>query len=156
MWQYEGKFEYHGKYFDIDAPELDTVKERGLHMKPFQQPHPPISAAATTIRSDSIRNAGINGWIPMSSPTLSVPNLAGHWEEFEAGASSAGRPVNRSQWHIARDVLVASTSQEARERANEVLVNNYHIHQQPNRQAGLLAGSKNDPEMADEAVVLNT
>ena len=152
MWQNEGKFEYHGKYFDIDAPELDTVKERGLHMKPFQQPHPPISAAATTIRSDSIRNAGINGWIPMSSPTLSVPNLAGHWEEFEAGASSAGRPVNRSQWHIARDVLVASTSQEARERANEVLVNNYHIHQQPNRQAGLLAGSKNDPEMADEAV----
>ena len=121
-------------------------------MKPFQQPHPPISAAATTIRSDSNRNAGINGWIPMSSPTLSVPNLAGHWEEFEAGASSAGRPVNRSQWHIARDVLVASTSQEARERANEVLVNNYHIHQQPNRQAGLLAGSKNDPEMADEAV----
>ena len=152
MWQNEGKFEYHGKYFNIDAPELDTVKERGLYMKPFQQPHPPISAAATTIRSDSIRNAGVNGWIPMSSPTLSVPNLAGHWEEFEGGALSAGRPVDRSQWHIARDVLVASTSQEAKERANEVLVNNYHIHQQPNRQAGLLAGSKNDPDMADDAV----
>ncbi|MED5405976.1 MAG: LLM class flavin-dependent oxidoreductase, partial [Chloroflexota bacterium] len=27
MWQNEGKFEYHGKYFDIDAPELDSVKE---------------------------------------------------------------------------------------------------------------------------------
>ena len=116
-----GKFEHHGKYFDISAPELDPIKERGLHMKPYQLPHPPISAAATTIRSDSIRNAGVQGWIPMSSPTLSVPNLTGHWEEYEAGATSAGRKVNRSQWRIARDVLVASTALEARERANAVL-----------------------------------
>ena len=127
MWENEGKFEYHGKYFDISAPELDPVKERGLHMKPFQNPYPPISAAATTIRSDSIRNAGVKGWIPMSSPTLSVPNLLGHWEEFESGANSVGRSVYRSQWHIARDVLVDPTDQEARERANAIMVNNYKI-----------------------------
>jgi len=152
IWQNEGKFEHHGKYFDISAPELDLVKERGLHMKPFQQPHPPISAAATTIRSDSIRNAGLQGWIPMSSPTLSVPNLTGHWEEYEAGAISAGRTANRSNWHIARDVLVAPTAQEARERANAILVHNYQTHQEPNRQPSLLAGSKNDPDMPDEAI----
>ena len=152
IWQNEGKFEHHGKYFDISAPELDSVKERGLHMKPFQQPHPPISAAATTIRSDSIRNAGVQGWIPMSSPTLSVPNLTGHWEEYEAGAISAGRTANRSNWHIARDVLVAPTAQEARERANAILVHNYQTHQEPNRQPSLLAGSKNDPDMPDEAI----
>ena len=58
MWQNEGKFEYHGKYFDIDAPELDSVKERGLHMKPFQEPLPPISAAATTIAARLARS----GW----------------------------------------------------------------------------------------------
>ena len=144
IWQNEGKFEHHGK--------LDSVKERGLHMKPFQQPHPPISAAATTIRSDSIRNAGVQGWIPMSSPTLSVPNLIGHWEEYEAGAISAGRTANRSNWHIARDVLVAPTAQEARERANAILVHNYQTHQEPNRQPSLLAGSKNDPDMPDEAI----
>jgi len=152
IWESEEQFSYHGKYFDISAPELDSVKERGLHMKPFQQPHPPISAAATTIRSDSIRNAGVQGWIPMSSPTLSVPNLTGHWEEYEAGAISAGRTANRSNWHIARDVLVAPTAQEARERANAILVHNYQTHQEPNRQPSLLAGSKNDPDMPDEAI----
>ncbi len=88
----------------------------------------------------------------MSSPTLSVPNLTGHWEEYEAGAASAGRTANRSQWHIARDVLVAPTAQEARERANEILVHNYHTHQEPNRQPSLLAGSKNDPDMPDDAI----
>jgi alkanesulfonate monooxygenase SsuD/methylene tetrahydromethanopterin reductase-like flavin-dependent oxidoreductase (luciferase family) len=121
-------------------------------MKPFQVPHPPISAAATTIRSDSIRNAGVQGWIPMSSPTLSVPNLTGHWEEYEAGATSAGRDVNRSNWRIARDVLVAPTAQEARDRANEVLVRNYQVHQEPNRQPSLLAGAKTNPDLPDSAI----
>ena len=94
----------------------------------------------------------MKGWIPMSSPTLSVPNLLGHWEEFESGANSVGRSVDRRQWHIARDVLVAPTAQEARERANAILVNNYNVHQEPNRQAGLLAGSKISPDMPDEDV----
>jgi alkanesulfonate monooxygenase SsuD/methylene tetrahydromethanopterin reductase-like flavin-dependent oxidoreductase (luciferase family) len=152
IWQNEGKFEHHGKYFDISAPELDPVKERGLYMKPFQTPHPPISAAATTIRSGSIRNAGVQGWIPMSSPTLSVPNLTGHWEEYESGATSAGRAANRSNWRIARDVLVAPTAQEAKERANEVLVRNYQVHQEPNRQPSLLAGAKTDPDLPDDAI----
>ena len=152
IWENEGKFEYHGKYFDISAPELDPVMERGLHMKPFQLPHPPISAAATSIRSDSIKNAGANGWFPMSSPTLSVPNLRGHWEEYEEGANGASRTSDRRQWRIARDVLVAPTAQEARERANAVLVRNYQQHQQPNRQTSLLAGSKTDPSQPDEAI----
>ena len=152
IWANEGKFEYHGKYFDISAPELDPVKERGLYMKPFQLPHPPISAAATSIRSDSIKNAGAQGWMPMSSPTLSVPNLLGHWEEYSDGATGAGRTPDRSEWRIARDVLVAPTAQEARERANAVLVRNYQQHQQPNRQASLLAGSKTDPSLPDEAI----
>ena len=152
IWENEGKFEYHGKYFDISAPVLDPVTERGLHMKPFQLPHPPISAAATSIRSDSIKNAGANGWIPMSSPTLSIPNLVGHWEEFSDGAAGAGRTSDRHQWRIARDVLVASTPQEAKERANAVLVRNYEQHQQPNRQPSLLAGSKTDPSLPDDAI----
>jgi alkanesulfonate monooxygenase SsuD/methylene tetrahydromethanopterin reductase-like flavin-dependent oxidoreductase (luciferase family) len=152
MWASEGKFEYHGKYFDISAPELDPVKERGLYMKPFQLPHPPISAAATSVRSDSIKNAGAKGWIPMSSPTLSIPNLRGHWEEFDEGATGAGLTSNRSQWRIARDVMVGPTAQEAKERANTVLVGNYQQHQQPNRQPSLLAGSKTDPSLPDEAI----
>ena len=152
IWANEGKFEYHGKYFDISAPELDPVKERGLHMKPYQLPHPPIGAAATSIRSGSIRNAGANGWIPMSSPTLSIPNLLGHWEEFSEGAASAGRAPDRHRWRIARDVLVAPTAQEAKERANAVLVRNYQQHQQPNRQPSLLAGSKTDPSLPDDAI----
>lgn len=47
---------------------------------------------------------------------------------------------------------MASTAHEARERAYTVLVGNYQQHQQPNRQPSLLAGSKTDPGLPDEAI----
>ena len=152
IWESEGKFEYHGQYFDISAPELDPVKERGLYIKPYQTPHPPIGVASTSLSFDSSRQVGAQGWIPMSSSILPSINLKGHWEAVEQGASDTGKTADRSQWRIARDVLVAETPELARERAEEVLVRNYHRHQVPNRSPNLMAASKIDPEMPDSAV----
>ena len=152
IWESEGKFTYAGKYFDISAPELDPVKERGLYIKPYQQPHPPIGIASTSVASDSSRNAGARGWIPMSSSLLSPNNLRDHWDAVEQGAASAGRVADRSQWRIARDVLVAETPELARERAQAVLARNYLRHQLPNRTPSLMAACKLDPEMPDSAV----
>ena len=152
IWESEGKFSYHGKYFDISAPELDPVRERGLYIKPYQQPHPPIGVASTSLGSDSSRDVGARGWIPMSSSILTSNHLRGHWNVVEEGAASTGRVADRGQWRIARDVLVAETPELARERAKQVLERNYLQHQLPNRTPGLLAASKIDPEMPDEAV----
>ena len=55
LWDNGGTFRYDGTFFTIDAPELDPVTERGLHMKPLQLPHPPISVAASTSQSASGR-----------------------------------------------------------------------------------------------------
>ena len=67
MWQSEGEFSFKGKYFDINAPALDPVRERGFHMRPLQQPHPPIFAAAR----NAITVSGILG----STPTILSPFL---------------------------------------------------------------------------------
>ena len=88
----------------------------------------------------------------MSSSILPSINLKGHWEAVEQGASDTGKTADRSQWRIARDVLVAETPELARERAEEVLVRNYYRHQVPNRTSNLMAASKIDPEMPDSAV----
>ncbi len=153
IWQAEGKFSYQGKYFQIDAPELDPVMERGLHMKPYQQPHPPIGVAATSLGSGSIRVAGERGWIPMSSSNLAPQYLRDHWQVVEEGAASAGKECSRRDWRIGRDVFVARTPELARERARAVLGRNYVQHQLPNRQgSGLLQSTKLDPEMPDGAV----
>ena len=72
IWESEGKFTYKGKYHDINAPELDPVRDRGLYMKPYQKPHPPIGVASTSVASDSSRDVGARGWIPMSSSILLI------------------------------------------------------------------------------------
>src|SRR5215471_3662933 len=153
LWASDGEFSYHGKFFDIDAPPLDPVKARGFYMKPYQTPHPPIAVAASTPDSGSMRMAGERGFIPMSSSLLSRTYLAGHWRLVEDGARLRGRAANRSDWRIARDVLVARTPAIARERARAVLARNYVDHQHPNRVGTIqMTSTKLDPAMPDEAV----
>jgi len=156
LWESDGRFTYHGKFFDIDTPVFDPVKERGYYMKPYQRPHPPIAVAASTPKSTSMRQAGERGWIPMSSSLLSRTYLGDHWRLVEDGATSAGRPAKRSEWRIARDVLVGPTPAVARERARAVLGRNYLEHQHPNRRGTVqMASTKLDPAMPDEAVTVD-
>jgi len=156
LWASEGPFSHHGEFFDIETPVFDPVKDRGYYMKPYQRPHPPIAVAASTPGSGSMRMAGARGWIPMSSSLLSRPYLADHWRLVEEGASGAGREAKRSQWRIARDVLVGPTSTAARERARAVLGRNYLEHQRPNRLGTIqMTSTKLDPSMADEKVTVD-
>ena len=79
LWASEGQFSYRGKFFNVAAPDMDPVKERGFYMKPYQKPHPPIGVAASSLGSTSIRLAGERGWIPMSSSLLAPIHLKDHW-----------------------------------------------------------------------------
>ena len=114
------------------------------------------AVAASTPQSDSMRMAGARGFIPMSSSLLSRTYLNDHWKLVEDGAASAGREAKRSQWRIARDVLVGPSPAVARERARTVLGRNYEQHQLPNRVGTIqMTSTKLTPSMADEAVTVD-
>jgi len=156
LWAAEDRFTYHGQFFHVDTPAFDPVKDRGVYMKPYQRPHPPIAVAASTPTSDSMRMAGARGYLPMSSSLLARTYLADHWRLVEDGAAEAGRKAERSQWRIARDVLVAPTPGAARERARAVLGRNYVQHQHPNRVGTIqMASTKLSPAMPDEDVTVD-
>ena len=154
LWAHEGgRFTHKGEFFNIDAPPLNPVTERGLHMKPLQLPHPPIAVAASTPQSNSLRIAGARGWMPMSSSLLSSNQLPGHWDTVVEGATQADKVPDRSQWRIARDIFVGPTPSIARERAHAVLGRNYVVHQHTSRVGTWqMAAPKLDPAMPDEAV----
>jgi len=156
LWESEDRFTYRGRFFQIDTPAFDPVKGRGYYMRPLRRPHPPIAVAASTPASDSMRMAGERGWIPMSSSLLSRPYLADHWHAVEAGAAKAGRQARRSEWRIARDVLVGPSSSQARERARITLGRSYVEHQRPNRVGTIqLTSTKLSPAMPDDAVTVD-
>lgn len=110
-----GHYEYPN--FSFTIPEPETGYQISFHHRPYQQPHPPIAVAAMTPTSASLRMAGGRGWIPMSINFVPTAALTGSWATYEDAALAAGRSPDRAIWRIAREVLVAESSETARSEA---------------------------------------
>src|SRR5262245_44685551 len=111
VWDASGPLRYEGKFWTLDIPEYDELL-RGPFMKPFQRPHPPIAMAGLSPASNTLKQAGIAGCIPMSF-NVGREYLAGHWYRYVEGAESVGKTPDRNQWRVAHNVLVADTDEEA-------------------------------------------
>jgi alkanesulfonate monooxygenase SsuD/methylene tetrahydromethanopterin reductase-like flavin-dependent oxidoreductase (luciferase family) len=115
VWDASGPLKYEGKFWTLDIPDYDELL-RGPFMKPFQRPHPPIAMAGLSPASNTLKQAGIAGCIPMSF-NVGREYLAGHWYRYVEGAESVGKRPDRSQWRVAHNVLVADTDKEAKDLA---------------------------------------
>ena len=111
IWASDGGYEHHGKYWDVNVPKpmLGTLKH---HIKPLQQPHPPIGIAGFSPNSDTLKLAGERGFIPLSL-NLSNSYIASHWDAVTEGAKRTGRTPDRADWRIVREIFVADTDDEA-------------------------------------------
>ncbi|HEX3247564.1 MAG TPA: LLM class flavin-dependent oxidoreductase [Chloroflexota bacterium] len=85
----------------------------GLHLRPYQQPHPPIGVAGVSPGSGSLGLASERGWIPLSLNFLTPAGLADHGRVIDEGALRAGRDADRSVWRVCRDIHVAQTTKQA-------------------------------------------
>ena len=115
LWSSEEAFEYVGKYWTVNRPGVmfDTLK---FHLKPLQQPHPPIGVAGLSPKSDTLEMAGELGFMPLSL-NLSREYLRDHWASYVRGAERAGRVADRAAWRVVREVYIAETDAEARKLA---------------------------------------
>ena len=115
LWTQEPGWVHRGKYWKAAVPQ---PAEPGLyhHIKPLQQPHPPIGVAGLSSPSPTLEMAGERGWIPMSL-NLNPGYVKGHWDSYAAGAARAGRDVTRRDWRMVREIFVADTDEEAWEQS---------------------------------------
>jgi alkanesulfonate monooxygenase SsuD/methylene tetrahydromethanopterin reductase-like flavin-dependent oxidoreductase (luciferase family) len=104
-------------WWRFQVPEAEPSRGIGLHMKPYQRPHPPIAVAGFSPHSPTLTLAGERGWIPMSINFSPTPTLKTHWEAVELGARRSGIPADRGQWRVCRDIHVAETTKQARREA---------------------------------------
>lgn len=119
IWESTERFEYHGQFFDILAPEPRIDLGLSLHMKPFAYPHPPIAMAAGSPNSPTATYAGKHGWIVMSSGIMHPTLLRTIWDAYSKGSIESGRLPDRASWRLARNIHVAKTSKQARKEVNE-------------------------------------
>ena len=154
LWTEDAPFTQQGKYWNVSRPE----PQHGVfapHLKPVQAPHPPIGISGLSPRSDTLRWAGEQGFIPMSL-NLNANYLAGHWDAVAEGAASTGRTAHRSDWRMVREVLVADADEEAWKLAVEGpmarMTAEYSLTVV--RAFGALPFLKHDPSVADSDVTV--
>ena len=116
LWD-EGPFDYEGRFYSMSRPQDRSEMEIGFHMRPYQQPHPPIAVAGGSVRSSTLELAGERGWLPLSASLVHSSQLHFNWDSIEAGARRSGRTPSRADWRLGKQVYVAETTEKAREEA---------------------------------------
>lgn len=118
LWE-EGPFDYDGTYYRIAKPKDRPEFEIAFHMRPYQQPHPPIAVAGSSARSSTLELAGERGWLPLTSNFVHPSQLTTNWQSIEAGAKRTGRTPSRADWRLAKQIYVGETTPKARKEALE-------------------------------------
>ena len=106
-----------GNGWSYTVPEPTPSIAKHVHVKPFQQPHPPIAVAGVSEKSDTLSMAGERGWWPISINFVPTRVLKTHWQGYADAAAKAGRTPSRADWRISRTIHVAETNEKAREQA---------------------------------------
>ena len=147
---------YTSDWWEFTIPETENDIGLRAHIRPYQDPHPPIALAGVSPHSATLKMAGSRGWIPMSINLIPPTLLKTHWDAIRAGALEAGREADLSTWRVAREIFVAETSAEARKHALDGVMardfQDYFLRLLP--KVGMLQLLKNDPNMADSDVTI--
>ena len=112
LWTDSEPYEWTGEFWTVNKPGPMFGGRLGFHLKPLQDPHPPISVSGLSPDSPSLEAAGERGYIPLSI-AFNDDYLTGHWRSYSAGAERAGVKADRDKWGVVREVFVAETDEEA-------------------------------------------
>jgi alkanesulfonate monooxygenase SsuD/methylene tetrahydromethanopterin reductase-like flavin-dependent oxidoreductase (luciferase family) len=142
--------------FGISAtliPELGV----GTIGKPLQQPHPPILSTAMSPFSSSVKTAVERGWAPMSANFCPQFVIESHWKKYVEGCESIGVEPTGDEWRVARNVVIAPTESEARDRVFDPEGSNYYYFNylwEVLKAANYTAVMKQDPSTPDDALTI--
>jgi len=131
LWQ-EGEFDFDGEFWNVRRPKTAASRAQraegerrpsgldflGVHLKPYQTPHPPIGIAGLSAGSKTLELAGERGFLPLSI-SLNPAHTASHWDSVLRGAARTGRVPDRREWRLVREVYIAETDARAREYARD-------------------------------------
>jgi alkanesulfonate monooxygenase SsuD/methylene tetrahydromethanopterin reductase-like flavin-dependent oxidoreductase (luciferase family) len=154
IWAQDPPYDLQGEFWNVrikDAiiPELGI----GYMPKPFQKPGPPIFTSLSSRDSPTARIAAQQGWGIISGNNVPSGAIASHWQTYSKACAEAGKPASGENWRVARNVMVAPTDGEARDRAFSEQGSNRYFYtymREVLSRVGLLKVLKPDPDMPDD------
>src|SRR6185295_14778555 len=118
IWTQDPPYDLQGEFWKIQIKKV-IVPELGFGgmPKPLQKPHPPVHVSIGSPDSATARVAAQRGWGIISGPTAPDWSIASQWKAYADACRAAGKPANGDNWRISRNVVVAGSDAEARDRA---------------------------------------
>ncbi|KAA0969560.1 LLM class flavin-dependent oxidoreductase [Aureimonas fodinaquatilis] len=159
IWSKEAPYNLKGQFWNVTTERtiLPDIGQ-GIVGKPLQQPHPPIVVTAVAPFSKGVTAAAARGWDPISANFLMPRWVATHKDAYAEGCKQGGRPVDFSNWRVAKSIFVADDAETARSYARDpgspyvFYYNQLLTKLVKNGRSNLF---KEDQSMPDEAVTLD-
>jgi alkanesulfonate monooxygenase SsuD/methylene tetrahydromethanopterin reductase-like flavin-dependent oxidoreductase (luciferase family) len=154
IWAQDPPYDLKGEFWNVrikDAiiPELGI----GFMPKPYTKAGPPISMSVSSRNSPTARGAAKNGWGIISANNVPTSALGSHWQTYAKACAEAGRPARGENWRVARNIMIAPTDTEARDRVySEQGANRYFYSymREVLSRVGLLSALRPREDMPDE------
>lgn len=115
--------------FDINLPDnrfkvstkltYDEISNTGMMIKPYQTPRPEIVGTVVAPYSKGVIAMGEKDFHPMSANFLFDTWLPSHWDNYSQGKRNVGQTAQRSDWRVARTIMVHDDEKTARHYGRE-------------------------------------
>jgi alkanesulfonate monooxygenase SsuD/methylene tetrahydromethanopterin reductase-like flavin-dependent oxidoreductase (luciferase family) len=117
IWTQDPPYDLEGEFWQVRIQDR-VLPELGIGFlpKPFQQPGPSIHISVASLNSGAARVAAERGWGMLSANTVAADTVASHWAIYRETCAATGRRPRGDDWRVARNVLVAPSDSQARDR----------------------------------------
>jgi alkanesulfonate monooxygenase SsuD/methylene tetrahydromethanopterin reductase-like flavin-dependent oxidoreductase (luciferase family) len=154
IWAQDPPYDLDGEFWSVKLKDA-IIPELGIGYmpKPYQKPHPPISMSVASRNSPTAGVAGKRGYGIISANNVPTQALGSHWEIYSAACAEAGKPARGENWRVGRNVMIAPTESEARDRVFSDKGANHYFYaymREVLSRVGLLSALKPRPEMTDQ------
>ena len=154
IWAQDPPYDLKGEFWNVQLKNA-IIDELGIgHMpKPFQGGGPPISMSVSSRNSPTARVAAQRGWGIISANNVPRPALPAHWQTYSEACGEAGKPARGDNWRVARNVMVAASDAEARDRVFSEQGSNRYFYtymREVLSRVGLLTSLKPRVDMTDD------
>jgi alkanesulfonate monooxygenase SsuD/methylene tetrahydromethanopterin reductase-like flavin-dependent oxidoreductase (luciferase family) len=158
IWAQDPPYQLKGEFWSVQLKDA-IIPELGIGFmpKPYRKGGPPISMSVSSRNSPTAHVAAQRGWGIISANNVPRPALPGHWETYSKACAQAGKKADGENWRVARNVMVAASDAEARERVFSAHGSNRYFYtymREVLSRVGLLGSLKPQPEMSDEAATV--
>ena len=117
IWAQDPPYDLPGEFRSVQLKEaIIPGLGIGFMPKPFQKSGPPVTMSVSSRNSPTARVAGQQGWGILSGNNMPANAVATHWQSYGKACAEAGRTARSENWRVARNIMVAPSDAEARDR----------------------------------------